>query len=154
MTLVDPDSLETLDVLGPTVQFLVSPEAGKDPTCAFRGTIPPGGVVPLHSHADPETFVMVSGRLEALSEGEDDLEWIELTPGDVFRVPGGTKHAFRNPGDDPAEQIVLTTGRIGRFFREVTTPAATVERFLAVAEWYGYWNASPEENAAVGIRVS
>jgi quercetin dioxygenase-like cupin family protein len=151
MTLVDPASLETLDVLGPTVQFLIPPEAGEDPTCAFRGTIPAGGVVPLHSHADPETFVMVSGRLEALTDG---LAWIELTPGDVFHVPGEAKHAFRNPGGEPAEQIVLTTARIGRFFREVATPAATPERFLETAARYGYWNASPEENAAVGIRVA
>ena len=39
-----------------------------------------------------------------------------------------------------------------RFFREVA--GSTPEHFLAVSERYGYWNATPEESAAVGLPVS
>jgi hypothetical protein len=28
-----------------------------------------------------------------------------------------------------------------------------VERFLRTSERYGYWNATPEENAAVGVEL-
>ncbi|RWN65916.1 MAG: hypothetical protein EOR99_19420 [Mesorhizobium sp.] len=49
--LVDPRNVETLDMLGPVVQFLTAPRDGEP--CVMRGTIPPGVTVPLHSHADP-----------------------------------------------------------------------------------------------------
>ena len=48
--------------------------------------------------------------------------------------------------------ILVSTARIGRFFREVAAPSGDpIEHFLATAERYGYWNATPEENAAVGL---
>jgi hypothetical protein len=123
--LVDPRWLETIDVLGPTIQYLTSPDAGEGEPCVMRGTIPPGVAVPLHSHADPETFLMVSG--------------------------------------EPAVMIIVTTPKMGRFFRELGVPAgtrgsdppddATIQRFLATSERYGYWNATPEENAEVGLQL-
>jgi quercetin dioxygenase-like cupin family protein len=115
----------------------------------MRGSIPPGGIVPLHSHADPETFLMESGELDAFA-GERD--WIRVLPGDVLHVPGDAPHAFRNPGAVPAVTLIVTTARIARFFREVARPSDDpLATFLATAERYGYWNATPEENAAIGI---
>ncbi|MER8671192.1 hypothetical protein NKH45_29175 [Mesorhizobium sp. M1156] len=58
-------SVETFDVLGPVVQFLTPPRDGEP--CIMRGTVPPGVVVPLHSHADPETFIQIPGEVEGLS---------------------------------------------------------------------------------------
>jgi hypothetical protein len=63
--------------------------------------------------------------------------------------------------------IIASTPTIGRFFREVgravaagpPAPAAAppsaerVQRFLAVSARYGYWNASPAENARIGIAL-
>ena len=81
--------------------------------------------MPLHSHADPETFLVVSGRVEGLAmAAADDFAWIPIGPGDIFHVPGDAKHAWRNRSPEPAVTIVVTTPRIGRFFREVGTPAA------------------------------
>jgi hypothetical protein len=54
---------------------------------------------------------------------------------------------------------------MGRFFMEVGVPAeegsangwppseADAQRFLEVAERFGYWNATPGENAEVGLRL-
>jgi quercetin dioxygenase-like cupin family protein len=53
--------------------------------CVMRCTLPAGAVVPMHSHADRETFYMVSGKLDAL-RGD---RWEELRPGDLFDVRGG-----------------------------------------------------------------
>jgi mannose-6-phosphate isomerase-like protein (cupin superfamily) len=131
--LVDRRALETLDVLGPTIQFLTPPGPQDDLPCTFRGTIPPGGLVPLHRHADPETFLADSGAVEALVEPDDGARWIRIGPGDVFHVPGDARHAFRNPARAPAEAI---------------------ERVLAISERYAYWNATPEENAEVGLAVA
>jgi Cupin domain len=160
--LVDPSAVETIDVLGPTVQYLTPCEAGDDTPCVLRGSIPPGGFVPLHSHADPETFIVLSGEFDGLGQG---FEWIRITAGDIFHVPGGVKHAFRNTTRDPAVSIIATTCRIGAFFREVGAPLgkggttawpppdAVLQRFLEAAERYGYGTATPEENSAVGLSL-
>src|SRR5436190_871280 len=120
---VDPQTTETVDVMGPLVEFLAAPAAGDAP-CTMRGTIPPGVIVPLHSHADPETYVVLAGETEALAESAGGLAWQRLRPGDVYQVPGGAKHAFRNRSAQPAVMIIVSTATIGRFFREVGTPAA------------------------------
>ena len=58
--------------------------------------------------------------------------------------------------------ILVSTCRMGRFFREINVPAASatgvpsgemIRRFLQTSEGYGYWNATPEENARVGISL-
>jgi quercetin dioxygenase-like cupin family protein len=159
---IDAGSTETLDVLGPTIEVLTPPGVHDDAPVVLRGTIPPGGRVPIHSHDDPETFFAVSGELEGLREGDDGFEWVVIRPGDVFVVPGGVKHAFRNSGDEPAVSIQLTTSRLARFFRDISKPATpgampeppcpeTLARFFAISERYGYWNGGPEDNADVGI---
>jgi hypothetical protein len=66
------------------------------------------------------------------------------------------------PSSEPAISIVVTAQSLGLFFREVGTavgsdgpaPAPSqqaLQHFLATAERYGYWNATPEENAEVGL---
>jgi hypothetical protein len=56
----------------------------------------------------------------------------------------------------PVVATIVTRARIAQFFREVVDgpPAETIERLLAVSERYGYWNATPEENAAVGLDLA
>jgi quercetin dioxygenase-like cupin family protein len=159
---VDLAALETVSVLGPTLGY-ITPVADDDAApCVMRGEIPPGGVVGLHSHADPETFVVLSGRAEGLAVDPHGASWIEIKGGDVFHVPGNAKHAFRNPMREPAVMIIATTARIGRFFREVASrleatagdgdPAAAISTFIETAERYGHWLAGPKENEAVGLR--
>lgn len=156
---VSPDAAETLNVLGPTIRFLTPPREG-DP-CLIRGAIPPGGVVPLHSHPAPETFIALEGEVEALVlEADGGHRWVPVHAGDIYHVPGDAPHAWRNPSDAPAVSDLVTTATMGFFFREVGTPPgeatqppddAALRRFLETAERYGYWNATPEENARVGI---
>ncbi|RRI07763.1 cupin domain-containing protein [Mesorhizobium tamadayense] len=169
--LVDVRATEMIEIQGPTIQFLtplaaIGSTADDDGPCVMRGTIPPGVSVPLHSHHDPETFLTLSGELEGLAESRRGFEWIRIEPGDVFHVPGGARHAFRNIGQEAAVMNIVSTARIARFFREVGRPvpasgepplgppsAETIRHFLATAEKYGYWNASPEENARIGIAL-
>jgi mannose-6-phosphate isomerase-like protein (cupin superfamily) len=162
--LIDPAAAETLDVLGPTAQIL-TPIGDDDGPCLIRGLIPAGGEVPLHSHPDPETFIARSGRAEALVDGPQGRRWVPLAPGDMLHLPGGIRHAWRNTSCVPATSLIVTTGRLGRFFREVGSPdppesgrprpplADRVASFLKVAERHGFWNATPADNAAVGIGV-
>jgi uncharacterized RmlC-like cupin family protein len=131
----------------------------------MRGTIPPGVCVPLHSHAEPETFVVISGELYGFAPSAEGAGWVRMGPGKVFHVPGEAKHAFRNRSPEPAVTIVVSTARMVRFFREIGTPVGpgatpsgppsdeTVQRFLETAARYGHWIASPEENAKIGLPV-
>ena len=48
--LVIESDCETLDVFGPSVQFLVAPQGSDEAPCFIKGTISPGGSVPIHSH--------------------------------------------------------------------------------------------------------
>jgi quercetin dioxygenase-like cupin family protein len=160
---VDPQRIETIEVLGPTLQFLTPPE-DRDAPCIMRGTIPPGVSVPLHSHADAETFLMISGKVDGLVYSGESFQWVPIKAGDVFHVPGDARHGWRNQGRGPAVMIIVTTSRLGRFLKEVGKPAIPgkpspppspeeIQRFLKTSEKYGHWNATPEENAKVGISV-
>jgi quercetin dioxygenase-like cupin family protein len=167
---IDLHAAETLDVLGPTVQILTPPTGDDRSPCLIRGTIPPGVSVPLHSHAEPETFLAISGRIEGLTERADGFRWIPIGPGDIFHIPGDARHAWRNRSDEPAVNMIVTTERIARLFREIgaaaepgratggsstTAPPApeTIARFVAAAERYGHWIGTPEENAALGLSM-
>lgn len=53
MSLVkNPSTGKVLELFGPTVEFLTSPEDAQNDFCVLRGTIPPGVFVPLHSNPD------------------------------------------------------------------------------------------------------
>jgi quercetin dioxygenase-like cupin family protein len=151
-----------LDVLGPTVEFLTPPEEAGAVYSVMKGTIPPGVSVPLHSHGDVESFFVIAGTVQVLSQRSDDFEWLTVKPGDFVQVPSNAKHAFRNRSNEPVVQLITTTPKIARFFREIGRPITPgvpprpptpdeLQRFAQVAAKYQYWNASPAENAALGI---
>ena len=159
---VEGTSRIALDVLGPTVEFLTSPAAAHDEFCVMRGMIPPGVAVPLHGHDATEVFFVLSGTKQVLTLGSGPAEWVDVRAGDYVHVPRGTRHAHRNVSDEPLIELVVTTARLGKWFEEVGTPDTgarrppapeDLERFLAVSGKFGYWLGSPEENAAVGIRL-
>ena len=152
-----------VELFGPTVEFLTSPEDESADFCVLRGVIPPGQSVPLHSHPDTEDFVIVSGSVEGLKCDGDSYRWIEARAGDYIHIPNGTPHAWRNVSASPVVMLMITTRKLAQFFLEVGRPITKeqpppsledVARFLAISARYGYWNATPEENAAVGIEVS
>ena len=53
-------------VLGPRIQFLTALSENDDDYCLIKGTVPAGVVVPLHSHAERETFYVVGGEIQGL----------------------------------------------------------------------------------------
>jgi quercetin dioxygenase-like cupin family protein len=159
---VEGTSRIALDVLGPTVEFLTSPAAAHGDFCVMRGVIPPGVAVPLHSHDATEVFFVLSGTKQVLTLGSGPAEWVDVRAGDYVHVPRGTRHAHRNVSGEPLIELVITTARLGKWFEEVGTPDLgarrpptpdVLARFLAVSRTFGYWLGTPEENAAVGIRL-
>jgi len=162
-TEINPTTGVHLYVFGPMVEFLTSPQEAYNDLCVIRGVIPPGVFVPLHSHADTEGFFIISGQAQALRQGTEGYKWIEGKVGDYIHVPSNARHAWRNVSSEPVVALLITTARLGRFFQEVGRPVTgapqpvtpqELEHFAAIAAKYGYWNATPEENAAVGIHFS
>lgn len=155
---------ESLDVLGPSVQFLVAPQANDEAPCVIKGIIPAGVSVPIHRHQAIEAFYVLSGNVEVLSEKDGKSHWIAAGPGDFIEVPSGAKHAFRNRSQHPVVQLITTTSKLGRFFQEIGRPMPQgpkgippsqerLQQFIRTSERYGYWLATPEENAAAGISL-
>jgi quercetin dioxygenase-like cupin family protein len=149
---------QSYEVFGGIVEFL----SWSDEFCVLRGTVPPGSVVPLHSHPDAEDFFILSGTQQVLVQGDDGLQWRDAQAGDYIRVPGDAPHAHRNITDKPAIDLIVTTARLGRFFAEIGRPVSDalapptpeeVANFVAVSQNYGYVLGSPEQNAAVGITM-
>ena len=160
---VDGTPYTAVDVFGPTVEFLSSPDDPGTDFCVMRGVVPPGVTVPLHSHADAEDFFILAGTQQVLTPCDDGLQWCDVRAGDYVHIPGGVPHAHRNVSDQPAVELVITTARLGRFFQDIARPRAGLPRpptseelaeFVEVATKYGYILGTPDQNAAVGIDLS
>jgi uncharacterized RmlC-like cupin family protein len=93
---------------------------------------------------------VLSGSAEGLVDRDRD-RWQRVGPGNVFHVPPDVPHAWRNFSADPVVMLFVSTNRMGRFFKEV---AADLDGFLEIAERYGYWNATPEENARIRVPLA
>jgi quercetin dioxygenase-like cupin family protein len=156
--LATTDAGPTLDCFGGYIQIL----SKATDFWVLRGIVPPGSVVPMHSHDDAEDFFILSGSQQVLVGDGDDMTWVDATAGDYIRVPGQAVHAHRNVTDRPAIDLVVTTARLGRFFEEIGRPITAdhqpptdeeVAAFVEKSIEYGYQLATPEENAAYGIEL-
>lgn len=66
--------------------------------------VDPGGVAGAHLHPTiEERFEVLAGRPSFLT----GRKWREAAPGEKLVVPPGTRHAFRNRGDEVAHVVAL-----------------------------------------------
>jgi quercetin dioxygenase-like cupin family protein len=151
-----------LDVAGLTVEFLTGPQDAPRDFCVMRGVIPPGAVVPIHSHDSTEAFLVISGTKQALVPGEDGLEWKDVHEGDYVQIASGEAHALRNVSREPVIELIITNPRLGEWFSEAGRPVTgepgpptpeDLARLIAVSGKYGYRLGTPDENRAVGIEL-
>jgi quercetin dioxygenase-like cupin family protein len=141
----------------PRTGLLTSASRDDDDYCVSISVIPPGVVVPLHSHADRETLYILSGEMQGYDG--DAGAWRTLRAGAVFDVTDGLRHAWRNASDAEASMLFVTTNRMARFLREasrlaiVGTPEDEAHAFRDLVARYGYWCAGSRENAAIGLTI-
>ena len=144
------------DIMGPLVALPEETHIEGD-YVTIPSIVPLGAVIPLHSHPDRETLVIVEGRLEAWLDGE----WRSYGPGEVVEIASDAKHALRNAGPDEVSLVLVTTHRMTSFFKDISTPAADgpqisqdrLIHFLVTAHAYGYWNGGPEDQARIGLAM-
>ncbi len=96
---MNPTTGVRLDVFGPTVEFLTSPQDAQNDFCVLKGTIPPGVFVPLHSHPDTEDFIVTSGEVQILRQDTEGYEWIVAKAGDYIHMPSGAPRSHRGGRD-------------------------------------------------------
>jgi quercetin dioxygenase-like cupin family protein len=152
-----------VDVFGPTVEFISGPDDPGADFCVMRGVLPPGVVVPLHSHDHDEDFLILAGTQQVLVEDAHGLQWRDMHAGDYAHIPGGIVHAHRNVSDEPAVDLVITSTRLAQFFRELARPDVGLRgpltpedlgQLITLSAKYGYSLGTPEQNAAAGIELS
>ena len=158
-----PSADQMFDVFGVQLQFLVAPEERGNQTSLYKGILPSGVVIPLHSHPDSEVFYVLEGTLEVYRENGEYKGWHSLSAGHAVTVASGVKHALRNTSSAPSAVIAVTEHGLYEFFREIAKPAQQgsttppspdeMQGLFAVAAKYSYWMGSPEENAAIGIKL-
>ena len=155
---------QTFIVLGVLLQFLSTPEQINDQIGVMRGTVPSGVVIPLHSHADPEIFYVLNGSLEVFQAEGPSAGWQTVNAGEVVSIPGNVRHALRNTSPSPLTSIIVSKRELYSFFRELARPfdpnrppapptPEEMQELFELAAKHGYWMASPEENAAIGISL-
>ena len=161
---VHPASNEqTFDIFGVRLQFLIAPQQSSGKISLYRGTLPPGIVVPLHSHPEPEIFYVLEGNLEVYQESGAQQGWSIAHPGNAVDIQANIKHALRNTSSSPVTTVLVTPDRLYEFFREIARPVdgppdtppspEELQQLFIVAAKYDYWMASLEENEAIGINL-
>lgn len=161
--IIEVTSPPLFDVMGGRVRFLASPADTSSEQSFLRGTLPPGVVVPLHKHDDPETFYLLEGEMQLYYDDGNESGWKAVRAGDLAVIPGGVKHAWWNRGDTSCEALIVTGADVYALFQEIAIPAPESsspgapdpERIAAVAaatrQHKRIWVASPEENAKIGL---
>jgi hypothetical protein len=131
----------------------------------MTGTIPPGVSVPLHSHPDIESFFLVSGAVQVMSQRDGKFKWFDVRARRVCsrfeqRKTRMAKHVERAScaadNNHSETREILSTDR-GPVTAGVPLPPPTfddLQHFMRVAAKYNYWLGSPAENAAIGIVLS
>lgn len=103
--------------------------------------------VPHMHHNEDETYYVLEGEWEFLSDGRT----FTAGPGSVVYLPKHRLHSHRNPGDGQAKALVLyTPGGVEKFVEEAGRPGAQpsslpppveeedIQRVVGVAGKYGF----------------
>ena len=155
---------QTFNTFGVLLNFLVTPNETGHEVSLFKGTLPPGVVIPLHSHAEPEVFYVLEGSLEVYRESGQPQGWSTAQPGGVLAIPGNVKHALRNTSSTATTVLLVTQEELYNFFRSIAKPfepgqmlappsPEDMQQLFVAAAKYHYWMGSPEENATIGISL-
>jgi mannose-6-phosphate isomerase-like protein (cupin superfamily) len=77
---------------------------------------------PPHRHGYEELYFILDGQIELTVRGET----VTLNSGEAASIPAYAPHHFRNPNDQPARFLCMTTtGGQEAFFRDIGTLVAT-----------------------------
>ena len=129
--------LKTFKVFGERVDVLVDTVTSNGVSATVVQHVPPGGGPPPHSHKnEEETFTVLDGDFEILSEGK----WNRLPTGEVAYSQRGSIHTFRNVGTTLGRVMVfITPGGFEKYLEEISPLSlpADLQQLLEISERYG-----------------
>ena len=104
--IVQPGAGKDLHAFGDILTVMLGGEQTGNQLSVLFGVTPPGGGLPLHVHyREDELFLVVEGRISYFVNGE----WTEVGQGGVVYLPRDIPHRYRNVGETPSRQWVITT---------------------------------------------
>lgn len=120
MTVIDPttESLESHYVLGETLRPMLTNAMGSSIEI-FDTTGHAGGGPPPHFHSWEEIYIVVSGEMDIVIDGQTK----HLAAGEFAHVPSNTPHSYTTLCDTRFYTI-MSRGNAAKFFKQV---AAEVE---------------------------
>lgn len=100
-----PQPVPKFSMMGIAVTPLVTDADTAGGWEAVLQAVGPGGGSPLHTIAAHKLFVVLSGVITFVIDGEE----LESGPGASATVPAGVPHRFQNRSDAPAQLLVVTS---------------------------------------------
>jgi quercetin dioxygenase-like cupin family protein len=129
--------IKSFPVFGERVDVLVDTATSNGASATVVQHVPPGGGPPPHSHKnEEETFTVIEGDFEVLSNGK----WSSLATGEAFYSSRGSIHTFRNSGSTPGRVMVfITPGGFENYLEAISpySPATDMSKILEISERYG-----------------
>jgi quercetin dioxygenase-like cupin family protein len=129
--------IKTFHVFGERIDVLVDAVSSNGLSATIVQHVPPGGGPPPHSHTnEDETFTVLEGDFEMLSEGR----WSSVGKGEVVYGGRGKVHTFRNVGSTPGRVLIfITPGGFENYLEEIShfSPSADMAKILEVSKRYG-----------------
>lgn len=129
--------VKTFRVFGEPVEVLVPGEMTAYRSTTLTQLSPPGGGPPPHSHTnEDETFFVLEGEYEFLTDGQ----WLKAEPARAIQAMRGSVHTFRNVGATPGKMLVFVTpSGMEKYLEEISSLSmpADLAKLLAISERYG-----------------
>jgi quercetin dioxygenase-like cupin family protein len=129
--------LKTFYVFGERVDVLVDTATSTGLSATVVQHVPPGGGPPPHSHKnEEETFTVLEGDFEILSNGK----WSPLVNGEAAYSKRGSVHTFRNTGTTPGRIMVfITPGGFENYLEAISSfsPITDMPKILEISHKYG-----------------
>ena len=124
LTLTDADdpSLPHIGLVGDTYTVLLSGQQTAGRFCLIDMHIPPNGGPGPHRHDFEETFVLLTGEMQATFRGET----VTVHAGQTLHIPANAPHLFHNASSEPVRLLCLCSPSGQEdFFAEIGVPVAT-----------------------------
>jgi len=103
---IQPNNGKILNAFGETICVLLDgTQTGNALTLMFDTTPPGCGPPPHHHENEDELFILVEGRISYFA----DNNWTEVETGSAVFMPKGVVHCYKNVGETPSKQWILTT---------------------------------------------
>ncbi len=129
--------IKTFRVFGERVDVLIDTATSNGASATVVQHVPPGGGPPPHSHKnEEETFTVLEGDFEILSEGK----WSPLANGLAAYSKRGSIHTFRNTGATPGRIMVfITPGGFENYLEAISpfSPATDMPKILEISDKHG-----------------